>query len=72
MTDSDAPHAAPLPGDFEALAPFQRLLLVRCLRCAPGICHPLDTILQRHLNFRLIGNAWIPGCCGGFDNLAYP
>lgn len=51
VTDSDAPHAAPLPGDFEALAPFQRLLLVRCLRCAPGICHPLDTILQQHLNF---------------------
>ena len=36
--DCAAPHAAALPGGFDALAPFQRLLLVRCLRCAATLC----------------------------------
>ena len=35
--DCAAPHSAALPGGFDALAPFQRLLLVRCLRCATPV-----------------------------------
>jgi hypothetical protein len=37
VADGGAPHAAALPGGLDALSPFRRLLLARCLRCAPGV-----------------------------------
>jgi len=36
VPDGGAPHAAALPGGLDALSPFRRLLLARCLRCALG------------------------------------